>query len=100
MNTSHLKAGLLRFVRDYGMVQVLLLLCVYYSIATLKTQYRAGADASEELARAVETAPGVRVLAVLQATREDEALAGVLSRSFEGSGRELMVIHGDPAAAR
>ena len=101
MTNSHLKAGLLRFVRDYGMVQVLLLLCVYYSIATLKTQYRAGADAGEELARAVEVASKTtRLLAVLQDTREAEALAEVLSRSLEGSGRELTVVHGDPAAAR
>lgn len=100
MTSSRLKSGLLRFVRDYGMVQVLALLCVYYSIATLETQYPTGAEAGEELSRAVakEVPAGGRVLVALQDTRDDEALAEALARRLPD--RDLTIVHGDPARAR
>jgi ribose transport system permease protein len=102
MNRSQLKAGLLRLLADYGMLQVLLLLCVYYSIATLKTQYPVGAEAGAQLTRAVEKrAPsGGRVIAVLQETRDDESVAVTLRSGLQNTGREIFIVQGDPAQAR
>lgn len=102
MTTLRFTTAFRRFLRGNGMLQALLVLCVYYSIATLETQYPVGAEAGEQLARAVRRRlpPQARVLAVLQDTREDVALASALEKGLEGSGHELTLVQGEPADAR
>jgi ribose transport system permease protein len=47
---SNAKHMMRRFLSDYGMILGLLGLCIYFSIATITTQYPQGAEAAEQVA--------------------------------------------------
>ncbi len=51
-----------RFVSDYGMIFVLLLLCAFFSLATWAEQYPAGAEAARGVAG--QLGPSGRILIV------------------------------------
>jgi ribose transport system permease protein len=97
-----------RFLSQYGMLFVLLLLCAFFSLATLRPQHPAGADAARALEPAIlaATAPGgpEAGAAVLIAARTGEAdarFARELARRLTARGRPAAaVVTGDPAALR
>lgn len=92
-----------RLSKDYGMAVVLLLLCVYYSWATLEEQRPTGANGGRELANAMAArfTAGTRVLIVAGANEEDAAFAGALVERLRAkSFRIIDVVKGQPADAR
>jgi ribose transport system permease protein len=97
-------AGLLaRFLSDYGMVLVLLLLCAYYSVVTLGEQQTGGAAGGELLARAVvrQAGTGSRVLIVAGTGRDETAFAGALERELSEAGCKVVGrVQGHPSVAR
>jgi ribose transport system permease protein len=91
-----------RLFTDYGMVLVLLALCVYYSAATVDDQHPTGAAAGEELAREAlrNTAAGARVLVVAGATPEEAKFASAAEAVLREQGARVEVARGQPIDAR
>lgn len=92
-----------RFVRDYGMLGVLILLCVLFSILTLRDQYPVGAEAADALAREMPqiAPPGSNVLIIAADTPEDSLFVSALKLSVVQKGYRLAgILTGDPAAIR
>src|SRR4051794_28610915 len=92
-----------RFLSEYGMVLVLLVLCGYFSFATFAEQDPRGAAGGEQLAREVirRTGPGARILVVARDTQEDAAFADTLQRQLVEAGLVVLgVVKGQPADAR
>jgi ribose transport system permease protein len=90
-----------RLVSDYGMLLVLLLLCAYYTVATVAEQHPVGAAGGEALARDVvrQAGNGARVLIVVRASREDEEFADALANGLAG-GTVVASVRGQPSDAR
>jgi len=93
----------LQFIAGYRMVGVLLLLCAYYSFATLEEQHQEGEAAGKSLARQIASVakPPVAVLVVARSTDLDARFADSLeaelrSRGFTVAGKVL----GEPRDAR
>lgn len=92
-----------RFLSDYGMALVLLLLCVYYSAVTFARQDPSGASGGEQLAHELEqrSEPVSRVLIVARDTREDIAFAGAVRQNLLKRGIEIVGhVRGSPPDAR
>lgn len=92
-----------RFLTDYGMSLVLLLLCGYYSVVTFASQDPSGASGGEQLAREVlaHVGPSARVLLVARDTREDVAFADAArSRLVEAGVTIVGDVRGRPSDAR
>ncbi len=103
MPERRLPQALSRFLTDYGMALVLLLLCVYYSAVTFALQDPSGASGGEQLARELErrSEPFSRVLIVTRDTREDIAFADALRRNLLRRSIEIIGdVRGSPADAR
>ena len=71
-----LRTLLSRFVSDYGMVFVLILICGYYSLVTWDEQHPNGVEGAEELAQQVqqELKGSPRLLIVARSSAEDLGL--------------------------
>ncbi|HEY7307993.1 MAG TPA: ABC transporter permease [Gemmataceae bacterium] len=92
-----------RFLSDYGMSLVLLLLCIYYSAVTFAEQDPTGAAGGERLARVViERVPASGgVLLVVRDTREDRAFAEAFHQRLKETGIEVVDdVRGRPSDAR
>lgn len=91
------------FVRDYGMVFVLLLLAGLFSALTIKQQHPTGEDAGRQVAGFVVARYGkqAHVLIVTRNTVEDVAFAGAAARQLEQSGAKVLAnVNGSAADAR
>jgi ribose transport system permease protein len=91
-----------RFLSQYGMFFILILLCVFFSIVTLSTQYPEGEKAARilygDLAREDKNAT---ILIVARSSREDIAFADALFKLLKEDGYgSLKVIRGDPASLK
>lgn len=98
-----MKAAASRFVADYGVLFVLLLLCAYYSWATLTEQQPTGAAGGEQLARQItrQFNRGAQVLIVTRVSPEDAELADTLRARLAAAGYTLAgVVQGQPGDAR
>jgi ribose transport system permease protein len=97
-----------RFLSQYGMLFVLLLLCAFFSLATLRPQNSEGPEAARALEPAIvaATAPGgshagAAVLIAARAGEADARFARELARRLTARGRPAAaVVTGDPAALR
>ncbi|HEY7330552.1 MAG TPA: ABC transporter permease [Gemmataceae bacterium] len=92
-----------RFLSDYGMALVLLLLCVYYSAVTFAPQDPSGSYGGEKLADQLPTYPSdnPRILIVTRGTREDNAFADALLHRLNNSAYIIVGdVRGSPADAR
>jgi ribose transport system permease protein len=80
------------FMRDYGMVFVLLLLVGLFSVLTLKQQHPTGADAGRQVADFIVARQGwqAQVLIVTRNTVEDLAFAGAAERRLVASGATVL----------
>jgi ribose transport system permease protein len=92
-----------RFLADYGMLLVLLLLCLYYSYATYAEQDPTGTAGGDQLARAIQKQFGksAKVLIVARGTPEDAAFADTLGERLAEAGWAMTAtVKGRPADAR
>lgn len=91
-----------KFVDEYGMVFVLLLLCAMFSVLTLKQQSPTGAPAGIQVANKITaTNENASVLIVGRATADDREFTDAASQQLENSGSDVIaVINGGPADAR
>ena len=69
-----------RFFRDYGMIFVLLLLCVLFSLLTLAEQHPTGVKAGRQVADQIvnQEGSGAGVVIVTRDTAEDHAFADAI----------------------
>jgi ribose/xylose/arabinose/galactoside ABC-type transport system permease subunit len=91
------------FVRDYGMLFVLLVLGVLLSVLTIREQHPTGADAGRQVAGKILTihGPSPNVLIVTRDTSEDRVFSDAAVEELQDSGVEpLAVVNGGPADVR
>jgi ribose transport system permease protein len=92
-----------RFLTDYGMIFVLLLLCGYFSWATLEIQHPTSASAGQQLADQIiaQFGKGAHVLIVARDTKEDGAFADALREQLRSSGAVVNdTVRGQPVDLR
>ena len=88
---------------NYGMAIVLLLLCVYYSWATLQVQQPAGDAAAQTVAQQIEknAEKGAAVLIIARDSDNDRLFAQGMQRRLKAAGFSIAdQVLGDPIAAR
>lgn len=92
-----------RFLADYGMVLVLLLLCVFFSVVTFTEQHPTGESAASQLAKATtrQLGRGAHVLIAVRAQSEDAVFARRLTADLKAAGIEVATtVEGEPKDAR
>ncbi|SFI74903.1 ABC transporter permease [Planctomicrobium piriforme] len=92
-----------RLLSDYGSVLILLLLCAYYSWATLSVQHPISPTAGRELADQIiaTSGPAANVLIVIRNTEQDKAFAGAAAEQLTKAGVHVLeTLGGDPAIVR
>ena len=92
-----------RFLNDYGMLLILLLLCILFSALTLRDQYPTGAAAADELAAEIIKTQSAdrRILIADRDTDEDSLFAFSLRvRLVERGYHSIEIMSGDPSTIR
>ena len=92
-----------RFVSEYGSVFILLLLCAYYSVATLRRHHPITPAAGRRVAREILRTRGsdATILIVVRATEQDRRYASAIRDELESrGGRVLATVAGQPRDAR
>ena len=100
--TDRVNRGRSQFFSDYGMLFVLLLLCVLFSLLTLKEQHPTGAAAGTQVAKAIVAAnPTSEVLIVARPTSEDREFSAAVRTALENAGATVLdTVNGSPADVR
>jgi ribose transport system permease protein len=91
-----------RFLSNYGMLFILILLCIFFSIVTLSPQYPEGEKAAHILSQDIEGKDkNTSILIVAKESQEDVLFADTLSRLLKEKGYgSLKIIKGDPASVK
>lgn len=92
--------AVLRFLSEYGMLLVLLGLCVFFSVITLAEQSPTGATAAQQVAARVPRSGSGPVLIVVRDQAEDSAYAEALQQALQSRGQAVEVVRGEPRDAR
>ena len=80
MNNSY-KIMLSRFLSNYGMLGILIILGILFSILTLRDQYPTGDDAARSLSKALSTYPhNSGILIISRDTGDDSLFAASLEK--------------------
>ena len=92
-----------RFLADYGMIFVLLLLCAFFSVVTYSEQSPAGEAGAKQVVAAIAEQFGKtpRVLIAASDQPDDAAFAAKLERDLAASGAQVIAtVKGEPKDAR
>lgn len=92
-----------RLPAEYGIAVALLVLCVFFSAATLGVQQADGADAGSEVAKRIAGAQpaGAKVVVIAGTGRADKEFADAAKTGLEQAGRTVAAVSvGTPAEAR
>jgi ribose transport system permease protein len=95
--------GLRRLLSDYGMLAVLVLIGLVFSVLTLEEQSATDAAAARRLVAAIshQVPAGGRVLVAVRPTSEDGRLADALVTELSAAGLDVAdVVRGEPQAVR
>ncbi len=98
-----MKPSIARFLSDYGMIGVLLLLCGFFSVVTYSEQSPTGEAAAKQVSSALQAQFGKtpRVLIAASDQPGDDAFAAALERDLTASGAQVLaVVKGEPKDAR
>ena len=98
-----MKQSFTRFLADYGMVFVLVLLCAFFSLVTISEQSPSGETAARQFATIITGQFGKtpRVLIAVREQSDDAAFAKKLEGELAAAGvRVLAVVKGEPKDAR
>lgn len=94
-----MKTSFTKILSDYGMVVVLLLLCLFFSAVTYTEQSASGPAALDQIAEGVK--PGEKVLLIGGATASDKAQLAELEPRLKAAGANLLAtVGGEPKEAR
>lgn len=100
---SSFRDSLRHFLASYGMGLVLILLCVYYSLATLQTQQPEGDAAARAVASQISgsVAKGASIMVVGTSSDDDAVFASAAKQRLEQAGYTVVgPVLGDPRAVR
>ena len=102
MTGSRKKTALNRLLSDYGMLPVLILLCILFSVLTLKEQTVTGAAGAEQVARQLDSEPPTQpdFLMVTAGGKDELEFSRGFSKSCEERGWSLTAVSGDPSTVR
>ncbi len=103
MQSTGFKAGFSRFMNDYGMLFVLLVLVAAFSVATLDKQEPEGEAAAEDLAGQIDkvVSKGGKVLVVSGESDADLLMVESLRKQLEELGYKVVgSVSGDPIRIR
>ena len=103
MSVARKHPSLKQVLSEYGMLLVLLLLCGYYSWATLEEQHPVGATGAEQLKSKISAGfpNSSRVLIVTRSSTEDTQFATTLRDRLEDAGFSIAeTVMGEPFDAR
>ena len=92
-----------RLFTEYGMVLVLLLLGVFFSVATISEQSLVGEVAAKGVATEIAALPGdsLRIFIAVGNEPDDAVFASSLEQELKGSGRTVVAVsRGEPKDAR
>lgn len=92
-----------RFFDSYGMVMVLLLLCLFFTGATYRQEVPVGREGGQELAAdlARSAGPNAHILIVAQSDATDAEFADALKRALTEQGLHVVAtVEGDPPTVR
>ncbi len=101
--TKRTNQTLSRLMSDYGMLLILLLLCVFYSLVTLDRQHPSGVSGAKQVARQIGRSFGKKstVLVVTRGIKDDQAFAEALEQRLSEAGLSVLaVVRGNPLDAR
>jgi ribose transport system permease protein len=94
------RAQLSQWMSSYGMLAVLIVLCVYFALATLREQQPRGREAGEQVAAKLAESNLTRVIVVSKEGSEGDAFAAAVAE-HAGDGYQLITsIQGDPRDLR
>lgn len=95
--------SILKIFNEYGMLVILLLLCVFFSVMTLRDQYPTGEAAAESALKSIDRsyiADG-RILIVSRGTAEDSLFSSSLNLKLGEKGlSSVFTVAGDPSKIR
>jgi ribose transport system permease protein len=103
MSVSPLSSRLGRFLFENGLIIALLLLCLFFSWATVSEQYTGGASGGEVLGATIlrQHDAGVRVAIVAGTGLDDGPFTDALAKTLtDGGARVIDQSRGHPSAAR
>jgi ribose transport system permease protein len=92
-----------RFVTDYGSVFILLLLCIYYSLATINRQHPITPAAGGQVARQIlkEIGNASTTVIIVRDTQQDHQFAEAIRQELESAGATVeRTVYGQPVDAR
>ncbi|MEX1048513.1 MAG: hypothetical protein WED15_03230 [Akkermansiaceae bacterium] len=92
-----------RFITHYGMILVLLLLCLFFSVMTYSDQSPTGETAAKQVVSTIQQQFGKtpRVLIVTSGQSGDTAFATAIERELAASGAQVLAtVQGEPKDAR
>ena len=92
-----------RFLADYGMILVLVLLCAFFSVVTYSDQSPVGETAAKQVVATIRQQFGKtpRVLIAANDQRDDAAFASRIERDLTASGAQILAtVKGEPKDAR
>lgn len=92
-----------RFLSEYGMILVLLILCVYFSLSTIQEQYPEGEAAADDVSQSIFSLVDKKssVLIAGKNTSEERAFVENLKIRLNSEGyTSVLTVAGDPAAVR
>lgn len=92
-----------RFLSDYGMVFVLLLLCAFFSIITTKEQWPSGEAGAKQVVAEIHSKHGqsARIIVAASTQSGDPEFADALAQEFASAGgKVLAVAKGEPKDVR
>lgn len=98
-----LRSSLRRVFRDYGMLGVLVLLCVFFSIVTMSEQQPEGEAAADAVVTHIQNtcSPCTDVLLIGRNTSDDSLYIQSLQQQLTARGHQIAgTIMGDPATIR
>lgn len=101
--TNQYSSSLRRFSSDYGMLAVLLLLCLLFSLLTITEQYPTGTTAANSLVDAIVSKMTINapVVVVIPDNTEDRAFASAVKSKLATHGVTVLdPVIGEPAAVR
>lgn len=97
------RAGVSRLLAEYGMLLILLLLCLFFSILTLQDQYPTGVQAAKTLSEKIREGIGTdrHILIASRDAEEDSLFSWSLRQQLIKWGyASVKIISGDPASIR
>jgi ribose transport system permease protein len=102
MTPSGRKASLLRLLTGYGMLPVLILLCVLFSLLTLKEQTVTGAAGAAQVIHQLESeaSAGRNLLLITGGGKDELEFARAFSQAAKQHGWKMGTVSGDPATVR